>query len=95
MSIVDHNRDHIINLLLIANVNSFVMNEQQKTFLYKSVQNSIHSGITTVYIKHAPIITLGTAHNYIFNPQFSSSGSLNTENSKSHNPKSHTNLHWK
>ena len=32
MIIVEHNRDHIINLYLITNVNSIVMIEQHKRF---------------------------------------------------------------
>ena len=55
-------------------------------------RSSIHSGITTPYIKQVPVITFGTEQEYRKTPPLSSGSYLITENSKVNKLKLHTKL---
>ena len=67
MIIVENNRDHVINIKNITNINNIGIIELHKRFFFKAYetekvdhQSIIHSGIKTPSKKHAPVITIVT-----------------------------------
>ena len=63
MIIVENNRDHVINIKNITNINNIGIIELHKRFFFKAYetekvdhQSIIHSGIPTPSRKHVPVI---------------------------------------